>query len=239
MKKVSSTAPLGQTLNRRFQLGSWVRALMLCTFAFGSTEAHGQAIAEVVRSTAQIPRDHYKTWSLFLVCNPEWLAPAKSKDLYALYAQFQSFGRTIGDDHVAVWFWKAEKRVDDPNLAANVDVERSVRICQALKLKPSSSPHILVMASYPDESKLPTDFAVFELSKMTAPDIFSLLSKLTDQLVLQGRVGGDPGADPPDRLWIRLLGAAQRLIGNFGCAWSFKVQTGILSADLHSCQKPE
>ncbi len=108
--------------------------------------ARGQAEAEVVRSTGQIPRDHYKTWSLFLVCNPEWLAPEKSKDLYFLYRQFQSFGRTIGDDHLAVWFWIKQKSTDDPNLAENVDVERSIRICKALQLRPSSSPHCLTSA---------------------------------------------------------------------------------------------
>src|SRR5439155_20203190 len=92
-----------------------------------------QAVAEVVRSTGAIPRDHYETWSLFLVCNPNWLAREKSRDLYSLYQMVRNFGRTIGDDNLAVWFWKETKRTDDPNLADNVDVERSVHIRRALR----------------------------------------------------------------------------------------------------------
>jgi hypothetical protein len=123
-------------------------------------------------------------------------------------------------------------------LAANVDVERSVRFCKVLKLKPSESPEIVVMANYPDESSLPKDFAAFQLAQMTPSDISGLLAKLADQLLLQNKI--DPAAlsEPQGHLWIRLLSAAQNVIGNFGCAWSLKIDTGVLSADLHSCQKP-
>lgn len=213
-----------------------VFSLLFCMFAsVHAPPACGQAFV-MVNPTGAIPKQ-YKTWSLFLVCNPEWLSSDKSKDLYALYQQFQNFGRTIGDDHLAVWFWKDKKYANDPNLAANVDVKRSARFCKALQLKPSESPHIVIMASYPDESNLPQEFATFRLAKMTLPDVSGLLGKLSDQLLLQGKV--DPAAisEVQGRLWIRLLSAAQQVIGNFGCAWSFKINTGVLSAELHSCQK--
>jgi len=222
----------------RFETTSIWRVLALAALALmvscvtGLPSLHGQAL-ERVSPTGQISREHYKTWSLFLVCSPDWLAPEKSADLYRLYTKFESFGRTIGDDNLAVWFWKGEKRADDPSLAKNVDVERSARICKVLQLKPSASPYLVVTANYPDESNFPKQFAVFELGKLSPSDISSLLAKLTDQLVLQGRV--DPGPETQERLWIRLLEAAQHLIGNFECKWSFKIETGVLSADLHSC----
>lgn len=53
-----------------------------------------QAVAEV-RSTGPIPQNNDKTWSLFLVCNQDWLAPEKSVDLYHLYQQFRLFGSTL------------------------------------------------------------------------------------------------------------------------------------------------
>jgi len=196
-----------------------------------------QAIA-TVEPTGEIPRDNYKSWSLFLVCNPEWLSAEKSKDLYGLYQQFQNFGKTIGNDHVAVWFWKSKKNAMDPRLADNVDVERSIRYCKALNLKPSESPHIVVMGSYPDEAAVPKDFAAYQLAKMAPQDISGLLAKLSDQLLLQNKVGPDSSPEPPGQLWVRLLSATQQLIGKFGCTWSFKINTGVLSADLHSCQKP-
>jgi hypothetical protein len=217
---------------------------LLCTvLALASTGTLSAPIslaqaAAMVTPTGEIPKEHYKTWSLFLVCNPAWLSAEKSKDLFSLYQQFQNFGRTIGDDHLAVWFWKDPKSPYDPNLAANVDVERSVRFCKALQLKPSQSPEIVIMANYPDESNLPKEFAAFQLGLMSPTDISGLLAKLSDQLLLTGKLDPTQTADVQGRLWIRLLSAAQRVIGDFSCAWSLKIATGLLSAELHSCQKP-
>lgn len=212
-------------------------AIVLVSSPTGLSSARSQESAVVI-ATGDIPKEHYRTWSLFLVCNPEWLSPDRSKDLFSLYQQFRNFGRTIGDDHLAVWFWKDTKSPNDPNLTANVDVERSVRICKALRLKPSEGPHIVIMASYPDEKNLPRDFAAFQLGQMNPPDISGLLAKLSDQLLLQGKVESAPVAESKGHLWIRLLSATQQVIGTFGCAWSLKIDTGVLSADLHSCQKP-
>jgi hypothetical protein len=224
----------------------------------GSSRAHslsanhhrtegGQATAELIPSTGAIPRNHYKTWSLFLVCNPAWLEPEKSQDLLHLYQQFRIFGRTIGDDHVAVWFWKRRSSAADPNLAENVDVERSVRFCQALGLTPSVGPHLVVTTEYPDESKLPADRAVFELAGLRPADVTKLLRKLTDELVLKGKAdelllksmessSGKEAAAAPPSLWIRLLEAAQRTIVGFGCKVSVKIQTGFLNAELRECK---
>src|SRR5262245_50115023 len=87
--------------------------------------ANARAIAEVVGPTEQIPRNSFKTWSLFLVCNPDWATPDRSADLANLYRRFKPFGDAIGKDNLAVWFWKRKARVDDPKLADYVDVARS------------------------------------------------------------------------------------------------------------------
>jgi hypothetical protein len=216
-----------------------------------SPAAEGQDAA-VVRPTGEIPKKNYKTWSLFLVCNPAWLTPDKNKDLLSLYQQFQEFGRTIGTDQLAVWFWNAPGYYGDPNLAAKVDVERSVRFCKAFNLKPSESPQIVVTSTYPDLAHPPKEFAAFRLADMSAADISGLLAKLSDQLLLTGTVtpppaapgapaataaAQAPAADAQGHLWIRLLSAAQQAIGNFGCAWSLKINSGPLTAELHSCTK--
>jgi hypothetical protein len=217
-------------------------ALLASTIpSLAADPAPAQAPVEVPR-TEKIPKG-FKTYSLFLVCNPEWLDAEKAEGLYKLYLQFQNFGRAIGEDHLAVWFWKALSPVGDRDLAKNVDVERSIRFCQAWKLKPSAGPHLVVSSTYPDESELsaglPKNSAVFELGKMAPKDISSLLAGITDELVERGRL--DHPATPseaPAGLWVRLLEAAQRTINTFGCAWSFKVEAGAVSADLHSCQRP-
>ncbi|PYX82341.1 MAG: hypothetical protein DMG70_15405 [Acidobacteria bacterium] len=199
-----------------------------------------QAEVEVVSRTGKIPKN-FKTYSLFLVCNPQWLAPEKSEGLYELYKQFENFGRTIGDDNAAVWFWKTQQRAHDPTLAKNVDVERSVRFCQTWKLKPSEGPHVVVTTVYPDESSLssglPKGSAVYGLGNMSPTEISGLLTKLTDELIEKGRVESPAAtAAAPLALWVRLLDATQRTINSFGCSWTFKIEAGPVNADLHACK---
>src|SRR5260370_38038010 len=151
--------------------------LSLLSFTFAVTkDAAGQAAAEILPTDKIIPT-HFKTYSLFLVCNPLWLAPDKSQGLDDLYRQFKDFGRTIGDDNLAVWFWKSRSVETDRALAQNEDVERSVRLCEAWKLKPSAGPHLVVTSTYPDESHLTSGLAgnraVYALGNMKPTDIAS------------------------------------------------------------------
>ncbi len=205
-------------------------------------------IAAPTLSLEPIPTG-FKTYSLFLVCNPAWLEPDKTEGLSQLYTSFESFGRAIGQDNVAVWFWKSQDHsASDGGLASAVDVERSERFCQAWKLTPSKGPHIVITSTYPDErdlsSALSGNYAVYELGDMPAGHIAELVGKLTDELVLSGRVspatltnagvGNSPG-DPPKRLWVSLLTSTQKALSNFGCAWSFKVSAGPVTANLRSC----
>jgi len=202
-----------------------------------------QAAVQLVTTKQSIPKN-FKTYSLFLICNPQWLDPAKNAGLLQLYRQFQSFGRAIGDDHAAVWFWKSNSyEHSDAALAQIVDVERSVRFCQAWKLTPSEGPHLVITGTYPDESHLstglPKDSAVYKLGNMAPPNISALLAKLTDELIASGKVDnptGPPVPVPPARLWVQLLAVTQQTINNFGCAWSFKINAGPVSADLKSCK---
>jgi hypothetical protein len=203
-----------------------------------------QEAVEVVSKQEKIPQN-FKSYSLFLVCNPQWLAPEKSEDLYKLYKGFEYFGRTIGDDNAAVWFWKERRRAHDPALAENVDVERSVRFCRAWKLTPSEGPHLVITTIYPDESnlssELPKGSAVYSLGNMSPKDISGLLTKLTDELIQKGRVESPlattaTAATTQLALWVRLLDATQRIINSFGCAWTFKIDAGPVNADLHACK---
>ena len=207
--------------------------------AFTQIAQSRQERVEIV-SREDIPRN-FKTYSLFLVCNPQWLAPEKSGDLYALYQAFDRFGRTIGRDNAAVWFWKAKRAADDPHLAENVDVERSVQFCRSWKLKPSDGPHLIVTTVCPDETSLSADLpkgsAVYSLGNMSSTDISGLLAKLTDELVATGHVENSPTTGTPQlALWVRLLGATQRMLNSFGCAWTFKIEAGPVNADLHACK---
>lgn len=199
----------------------------------------GQEAVAVIRRTGTIPKD-FKTYSLFLVCNPQWLEPEKREGLAALYRQFQNFGAAIGSDNAAVWFLKSETIPNDAALGENTDVERSSRFCGSWKLLPSEGPHLVVISTYPDESHLseglPAHNAVYKLGKMDPHEISNLLAELTDDLVVKGSIGDSPQTPAPPALWVRLLEATQRTINGFGCAWSFKIDAGPVSANLQACQ---
>ncbi len=205
--------------------------------------AAGQAAIELVGPIAQIPRDSYKTWSLFLVCNPDWVAPENSAGLLNLYRRFTSFGDAIGRDNLAVWFWKHRLPVSDPRLAENVDIARSAEFCRALGIAPSRGPYLVVTTAYPDVAAFPKERAIFQLGELQYADLAKLLNKLTDQLLLQGQVDAAAApsigaAQPKPSLWIRLLeGARQSMIG-FGCAVKLQIDTGLLSAELRGCTEP-
>jgi hypothetical protein len=185
--------------------------------------------------------EFYDTYSLLLVCNPQWLGPERIGDLGKLYRQFGNFGRAIGNGHVAVWFWKNNAKASfdvamgdaqSSKFANELDVERSVRFCKAWKLKPSAGPHLIVTSTYPSEFLgLPKDSAVYALGNMAPNEISALLAKLTDELVEKGHIDPDSPA-----LWVRLLEATQHAINSFGCAWSFKVDAGPVNASLQSCK---
>jgi hypothetical protein len=205
----------------------------------------GQASVELVSPTEQIPLGAYKTWSLFLVCNPDWVAPEKSADLANLYRRFKSFGDAIGRENLAVWFWKRRAEVNDPRLAENVDVARSAEFCGALGRAPSKGPYLVVTAAYPSVEAFPKERAIFELGGLQPADLAKLLNTLTDQLLLQGRVDAGvaaaPGSAPPasappmSSLWIRILESARQSIIGFGCKVKLQIDTGLLTAELREC----
>jgi len=234
-----------------------MRSLILTVMVMIASAGAGagrQGRAEVVSPTDQIPRAGFKTWSLFLICNPDWAAPEKSDDVANLYHRFTRFGDAIGDDNLAVWFWKRKVPISDPKLSENVDVARSAEFCRAIKRPPSQGPYLVVTSAYPDVKAFPKERAIFELGGLPPADLAKLLSKLTDQLLLQGRVtstiaapsatatpppGGapapTPASAPSSSVWVRLLEGARQSIVGFGCQVKLQVDAGPVKAELKGC----
>lgn len=219
-------------------------SVVLCILLIGSALSVGQDVAKPAH-TEPIPQRAYKTWSLFLVCNPQWMAGDKSQDLNELHKAFEAFGQTIGPDNVAVWFWKHKYKVS--TTLEDVDLERSSKFCRAFKLPPSKGPYIFVTSTYLDEShlpsKLPPDSAWFELGSMKPAEISELLAHLADDLVANrppqqpapAPSAGDNPATTSATWEVRLLGAVQHKLNSFGCAWTFKIKAEAVEATLHAC----
>ena len=215
--------------------------------------ARGQDAARVV-SSGPVPRNGYKTWSLFLVCNPAWATSEREQDLAKLYESFKAFGDAIGDHNLAVWFsTRGTLQTRSPEL----DAARSARYCRTLQLKPSLGPYLVITAAYPDEAAMPNERAVFELGGLRSPEIGALISKLADDLLLTDAVPASTTGNPPaastrsgatanttaalsstPSFWTRLLASAQRNMIGFGCHVNLHITTGLLSAEVRECPKP-
>ncbi|MDH3445908.1 MAG: hypothetical protein OEN50_18430 [Deltaproteobacteria bacterium] len=135
--------------------------------------------------TEPIPKN-YRSWSLFLICNPQWLLAGSEARLANLYEHFNAFGDAIGEKHLAVWFTRRPP-TPERSLAKDLDVKRNAALCTKLKLLPSNSPYVVVMNSYPDVAADNLKYEVLiQLNNLPPDDIGNLLTKLTDQLLVQG-----------------------------------------------------
>jgi hypothetical protein len=214
-----------------------------------ATGAAAQDRVEIVSPTAKIPRGSYKTWSLFLMCNPDWVSSDRSRDVQNLFWRFQLFGDAIGKENLAVWFWKRQTPVTDPRLADNIDVARSAEYCRVLNKKPSEGPYLVVTTAYPDVASFPRDRAVFELNGLEPAALARLLNSLTDQLLLERKVDMSriaientqpprPAGEPPPAdlgFWVQFLEAGRRTIIGLGCAVKLSIAAGPLNAELRGC----
>ena len=133
-----------------------------------TASAHAQEPVPLLPGQDVPPGFHSQ--SLFLICNPEWISAEREADLLSLHAYFEAFGRAIGKDNAAVWFWREEPDLED-GLADDVDIERSAEICGQLGLKPSESPHIVLA------SKWDQDRVVVSLGGLDAEGIKKVLVK--------------------------------------------------------------
>jgi hypothetical protein len=149
-------------------------------------QVESDAFREVV-SDELIPRDQYTTWSLFLICNQTWLLEENDKRLEDLYTRFTAYGKTIGRNHVAVWFWGPSRQRKTAALRETVDAHRSSQYCEKFKLLPSQSPHVLVTTMYPDlPDAITGDKVIVALNGHSSTDIGFLLSEMVNQLLVKG-----------------------------------------------------
>ncbi len=193
-------------------------ALLLMT-----VPARAQAPEPLFGPDQAIPRE-YKSWSLFLVCNPEWLLEGRASDLATLYRQFEAFGHSIGPENAAVWFWKTPDRgalFGDAPLAELLDVSRSATYCAKYGLLPSEGPHVLITTRYPDDP--PGDHSVLTLKGLKAADIGSLLARLADQVLVTGL---DQEELDSELSWRLLQDAAERVLAA-GVGWIERVSFAI------------
>ncbi len=202
-----------------------VGVLLTLAVAFPGAELRGQAIQEVLTPEMEISRG-YETWSLFLVCNPEWASPDAFERIEDMWNAFTGFGRAIGDDHLAVWFWRQDPRWGTEQLVEDVDVERAARFCDLYDLMPSRSPHVLVTTSYPTPDERVEEYGTVQLAGAEPAEIRQFLISLADALYAGDIASLDPATET---FWFRLFEAIRAPIRRLGEDVSVSIESGPLS----------
>jgi hypothetical protein len=165
--------------------------LVLFYFANISSQVYGQTAEALLTPNSPIPEMHYKSWSLFLISDADWILAEKNEKIKELYEQFKYFGEVIGRDHLAVWFWSQDPRYD--NFYKTIDIIRARAFCKNLELPPDEGPYVIVTTKYPgpaELSKYPetfpdslNNFQVLNLNGLNASETIKLLVNLADKLI--------------------------------------------------------
>jgi hypothetical protein len=191
----------------RRTLGGVLGSLMLLS-------AHSSAQERVpLLWNQEIPTAGYRSWSLFLVCDPAWLHPERAEALLDLRRRYGYFGDTTGPAHAAVWFTTTA----DPD--SPLDVERMRQYCDRFTLVGSEGPHIVVTTVHPDRWTPGDSRIVLAFGELPARDIQERLSKLNDRITLGGLWREELDSERWWAVWVRVLESA--------CDWLDKVKWGI------------
>jgi hypothetical protein len=226
-------------VRRKHMRGSWLfflaMLLLLVLLPLYGTNQPMPAMPKEVRPDEAIPQEDYKSWSLFLICNPMWLLHENQERVRMLYERFKAFGEAIGPSHLAVWFWKGTPGTENPALPASVDADRSSQYCQRFGLLPSESPHVLVTTRYPDLATSPGDHkgqVTLKLYGTDADDITILLAKLADQLVVEGLQQTAIDSEAYWRAWERSVEKVLALLAEISKHVEVSLDTWIVKVKL-------
>lgn len=180
------------SLAARVAAGSTLAAVLLAT----APVAHAQAAVRLygaeplpVTSPTGAP---FSSWSLFLPCNPRWLATERAEDLARLNRAYFNFAIVTGPRHAAAWFVKprgAATPADQPSVIGDLDIERSAAYCDRFQLPPSGGPYVVVTTVHPDRwEPAPAGqpgadpLMAISLDSVPSAQAAELLTELNDQL---------------------------------------------------------
>lgn len=230
--------------------------MAIAVFSIGLLPVHGGGFSELVgpaeipRSSSEnpyqsennpdAPRISYNSWSLFLICTPGWATPEKNNDLARLYMGTRNFGWAIGEQNLAVWFWKEKMIVPADNMSQNINISRSAQFCQALGLAPSKGPYLVVTTDYPDVNTIQnSNKAVLRLGGLSIKEIEEQLNALADKLLLsKGKL--DPKtykwSTPTLDIFSRLLEATRKAVVGLSTKIQIQIDAGPIKTTIPASQ---
>ena len=193
------------------------------TVPFVSSAARAQAAAQIVVSDGQTISRSYKSWSLFLVCNAEWLASSEAaqNNMRDLYQAFGVFGKIIGNDNLAIWFRKSAAA--NPSAADAYDAEEAVNYCIHYGLSANDSPHIVVTTTYPAKDGSRGNYYAISLNGLDNQNRLKLLNTIRDRIVMSDFRAVQFDSDRYWRSWTQILQDSAQILGQVIPALKFTV----------------
>ena len=221
-------------VDRRFL--AW---MVLLLFLLRAGLAGGQPASawESIVAGQAIPKQ-YQSWSLFLICNPQWYLAESEQKLATLHEHFRSFGRAIGSSHLAVWFLRSSPTACGKFGPDNIDADRNAAFCQKFKLLPSGSPYVVVTTSYPDlKAEELRREVLIELNNLPPGDIGSLLTKLADQLFAQKLTQAEFDSEQYWSAWRRSLESMREVVAGFVQRVKLTIDTKVVKLEIEGGAK--
>jgi hypothetical protein len=196
-----------------------------------------QAVWESIGAGQAIPKG-YQSWSLFLICNPQWYLAESEQKLARLHERFMSFGRAIGSKHLAVWFWRSSPRAGGKFGPDNIDADRNAAFCQKFNLLPSGSPYVVVTTTYPDlKAEGLRREVLIELNNLPPDDIGNLLAKLADQLFAQKLTQAEFDSEQYWSAWRRSLESIRSVVAGFVQKVKLTIDTKVVKLEIEGGTK--
>ena len=217
-----------------------VSALVFVLIAAAASSDSAAGLAHAISvSTSPIPREPFKSWSLFVVCHPAFFLPGAANQLEQLYQQFLAYGQAIGPDNVAVWF-----RQEAPDGEKILDTDRNTKFCARLKLPPSQSPYVIFTTTYPGEglsAEYPNTFpsrsdlghySVLSLNGTSPTDTMRILASLADEVVASKLTSASFDSAEYWSIWRQVYLAVRDETAGLFDRVTLKIDAGLIKADI-------
>ncbi len=117
-----------------------VVGLLLCTLMHYSASAQAKVDVgemEPIPAESPVSGELLKSWSLFLITNPDWIRSDSTERIEDLYSDYEAFGRSIGPDHLSIWLWK-DASISTGAGGRVIDYDRAAAVCQLLRAYPKT-----------------------------------------------------------------------------------------------------
>ena len=211
------------TRSQRFLL-----PLMLALATAISSPLFAQRAGIQLNTGEPIPKN-YKSWSLFLVCNPSWLRTdeAAKARMKSLFDAFSAFSRTIGSDNLAVW--PITRKTGGPE-AYNADLAGDY--CETYRLSANDSPHVVVTTAYPTKAGAPGDFSAISLNGLDTENMTKLLGTISDRVRTSDLDKQQLASDRFWRRWTQILQDSVTAMGHLAKAIKFTVDTKLMKLEF-------